>query len=140
RRCVLLPGDGSQEQVATKIVQDAIDAFGGLDVLVLNAAYQRDRDGLEQIATEEMDRTFKTNLYFPMWSARAAVPQMKPGASIIVTASIQAFQPSARLLDYAMTKAALVAFTKALAEELGPKGIRVNAVAPGPIWTPLIPG
>jgi NAD(P)-dependent dehydrogenase (short-subunit alcohol dehydrogenase family) len=140
RRCLLLPGDGSEESIATKVVEDALDEFGRLDVLVLNAAYQRDRESLGELPTDEMDRTFKTNLYFPMWSARAAIPRLKAGASIIVTSSIQAFDPSPRLIDYAMTKAAQVAFTKALAQELGPKGIRVNAVAPGPIWTPLIPG
>ena len=113
--------------------------FGGLDVVVLNAAYQKNRESLESLPTEEFDRVFKTNLYSLLWTARAAVPHLKAGASIITTASIQAFNPSPELIDYAMTKAAQVAFTKALAQELGPKGIRVNAVAPGPIWTPLIP-
>ncbi|HET8896133.1 MAG TPA: SDR family oxidoreductase, partial [Protaetiibacter sp.] len=106
---------------------------------VLNAAYQKDRDGVESLETAELDRVLKTNLYGLIFTARAAVPHLQPGASIIVTSSIQAFEPSPGLLDYAMTKAAQVAFVKALAEELGPKGIRVNAVAPGPIWTPLIP-
>ena len=95
--------------------------------------------GLESLDTDELDRVFKTNLYGLIFTARAAIPHLKPGASIIVTSSIQAFNPSPGLIDYAMTKAAQVAFVKALAEELGPKGIRVNAVAPGPIWTPLIP-
>ena len=113
--------------------------FGGLDVVVLNAAYQKNRESLETLPTEEFDRVFKTNLYSLLWTARAAVTHLKAGASIITTASIQAFNPSPQLIDYAMTKAAQVAFTKALAQELGPKGIRVNAVAPGPIWTPLIP-
>lgn len=140
RRAVLLPGDGTEESVAEEIVEDAARELGGLDVVVLNAAYQRDRESLAELPSEELDRTFKTNLYFTMWAARAAIPHLGPGASIIVTSSIQAFNPSPRLIDYAMTKAAQVAFTKALAEELGPKGIRVNAVAPGPIWTPLIPG
>ena len=106
---------------------------------MLNAAYQKNRDSFESLPTEEFDRVFQTNLYSLIWTARAAVPHLKAGASIITTASIQAFNPSPELIDYAMTKAAQVAFTKALAQELGPKGIRVNAVAPGPIWTPLIP-
>ena len=114
--------------------------FGRLDVLVLNAAYQKNRESFETLPTEEFDRVFRTNLYSLLWTARAAVPHLKAGASIITTASIQAFNPSPGLIDYAMTKAAQVAFTKALAQELGPKGIRVNAVAPGPIWTPADPG
>jgi NAD(P)-dependent dehydrogenase (short-subunit alcohol dehydrogenase family) len=120
-------------------VDKTIAELGGLDILVLNAAYQKDRESLTEIETEEIDRVFRTNLYAPVFTARAAVPHMPPGSSIIVTSSIQAFNPSPSLVDYAMTKAAQVAFVKALAEELGPKGIRVNAVAPGPIWTPLIP-
>src|SRR5690606_9119634 len=95
--------------------------------------------GLENIPTAEIERVFDTNLFAPMWTARAAIPHLKPGASIITTSSIQAFNPAPKLIDYAMTKAAQVAFTKALAQELGERGIRVNAVAPGPIWTPFIP-
>jgi NAD(P)-dependent dehydrogenase (short-subunit alcohol dehydrogenase family) len=139
RKALLLPGDGRSEDFAASIVKDALAEFGRLDVLVLNAAYQKNRDSFESLPTEEFDRVFKTNLYSLLWTARAAVPHLEAGASIITTASIQAFNPSPQLVDYAMTKAAQVAFTKALAQELGPKGIRVNAVAPGPIWTPLIP-
>jgi NAD(P)-dependent dehydrogenase (short-subunit alcohol dehydrogenase family) len=139
RRPLLLPGDGRSEEFSTKIVEDTLSEFGRLDVLVLNAAYQKNRDSFETLPTEEFDRVFKTNLYSLLWTARAAVPHLKAGASIITTASIQAFNPSPGLIDYAMTKGAQVAFTKALAQELGPRGIRVNAVAPGPIWTPLIP-
>jgi NAD(P)-dependent dehydrogenase (short-subunit alcohol dehydrogenase family) len=139
RKALLIAGDGRSEDFATKIVEDTLAEFGGLDVLVLNAAYQKNREGLETIPTEELDRVFKTNIYSLLWTARAAVPHLSAGASIITTSSIQAFDPSPQLIDYAMTKAAQVAFTKALAQELGPKGIRVNAVAPGPIWTPLIP-
>lgn len=134
-----LPGDIRDEEFAASLPGRAIAEFGGLDVVVLNAAYQKDRDGLASLETAELDRVFRTNLYGMLFTARAAIPHLKPGSSIIVTSSIQAFQPSPSLIDYAMTKAAQVAFVKALAEELGPDGIRVNAVAPGPIWTPLIP-
>ena len=129
---LLLPGDARDESFAAEIVERTVQELGGLNVVVLNAAYQKNREGLETIPTEEFDRVFKTNLYSLIWTAQAAIPHLRPGASIIVTASIQAFNPSAQLIDYAMTKAAQVAFTKAMAEELGPKGIRVNAVAPGP--------
>lgn len=139
RNALLLAGDGRSEDFSSRIVEDTLAEFGRLDVVVLNAAYQKNRDSFESLPTEEFDRVFKTNLYSLLWTARAAVPHLKPGASIITTASIQAFNPSPQLIDYAMTKGAQVAFTKALAQELGPKGIRVNAVAPGPIWTPLIP-
>jgi NAD(P)-dependent dehydrogenase (short-subunit alcohol dehydrogenase family) len=139
QRARLLPGDGRSEEFSTKIVEDTLAEFGHLDVVVLNAAYQKNRDSFETLPTEEFDRVFKTNIYSLLWTARAAVPHLTAGASIITTASIQAFNPSPGLIDYAMTKGAQVAFTKALAQELGPKGIRVNAVAPGPIWTPLIP-
>ncbi|WP_251455364.1 SDR family oxidoreductase [Microbacterium sp. Marseille-Q6648] len=134
-----IPGDLLDEEYCADIVERTIAEFGGLDVLVLNAAYQKDREGVESLQTAEFDRVFRTNLYAPIFTARAAVPHLEPGASIIVTTSIQGFDPSPSLVDYAMTKAAQVAFVKALAEELGPRGIRVNGVAPGPIWTPLIP-
>lgn len=139
RTGVSLAGDVRDEGFATSIVDRAVEALGALDIVVLNAAYQRDRESLAALETEELDRVFRTNLYGLMFTARAAVPHLEAGASIIVTASIQAFDPSPSLIDYAMTKAAQVAFVKALAQELGPDGIRVNAVAPGPIWTPLIP-
>lgn len=139
RRGLAFAGDIRDETFASSIVDDTVDAFGGLDIVVLNAAYQKDRDGLESLEAAEFDRVFQTNLYGMLYSARRAVPHLEPGASIIVTSSVQAFNPSPGLIDYAMTKAAQVAFVKALAEQLGPKGVRVNAVAPGPIWTPLIP-
>ncbi|WP_395639231.1 SDR family oxidoreductase [Pseudolysinimonas sp.] len=140
RIALRLPGDVRDEQQCTDLVQQVVDGLGGIDILVLNAAYQQNRDdGLENIPSEEISRVFETNLYAPMWTARAAIPHLKPGSSIITTSSIQGFNPSPELIDYAMTKAAQVAMTKALAQQLGPKGIRVNAVAPGPIWTPLIP-
>lgn len=139
RTGVAFAGDVREESFATSVVDDAIEALGGLDIVVLNAAYQKDRQGLENLETAEFDRVFKTNLYGMLWTARQSVPHLEPGSSIIVTSSVQAFNPSPGLIDYAMTKAAQVAFVKALAEELGEKGVRVNAVAPGPIWTPLIP-
>ena len=139
RKALLFPGDARNEDYCVGIVNDTVEQFGGLDIVVLNAAYQENRDGLENLPTEEFDRVFKTNLYSMMWIARTAIPHLQPGSSIISTSSIQSSDPSPQLIDYAMTKAAQVAFTKALAQDLGPKGIRVNAVAPGPIWTPLIP-
>lgn len=135
-----LAGDLRDEDFATQAVHEARDGLGGLDILVLNAGYQHDIDGFANLRTDQMRRVFATNLEGLLFSARAAFPGLEAGASIIVTASIQSFDPSSGLIDYAMTKAAQVAFVKALAEEAGPLGIRVNAVAPGPIWTPLIPG
>jgi NAD(P)-dependent dehydrogenase (short-subunit alcohol dehydrogenase family) len=139
RRALLVPGDGRGEEYSRSLVERTVDEFGGLDILVLNAGYQKARDGIDSLETSEFQRVFETNIYSQLWITRAAIPHLAPGSSIIVTSSIQAFNPSPQLLDYAMTKAAQVAFVKALAQELGPKGIRVNAVAPGPIWTPLIP-
>ena len=139
RMPLLLPGDLRSEAHCEQLIERVRSTFGGLDLLVLNAAHQRDRGGIDEIPTDDFETVMRVNLFAPVFLARAAVPQMQAGASIITTTSIQGFDPSSRLVDYAMTKAALVAFTKALAEELGPRGIRVNAVAPGPIWTPLIP-
>lgn len=139
RRSLLLPGDVREEQFSRSLPSAVIDELGGLNIVVLNAAYQQNRDGLDTITTEEFARVFETNIYALLWTASEAIPHLGPGDSIISTASIQAYNPGAHLIDYAMTKAAQVAFTAALAQELGPKGIRVNAVAPGPIWTPLIP-
>lgn len=139
RTGVSLAGDLRNDEFAAAIVSHTREALGGLDVLVLNAGYQHDIDGFESIDPDRMRRVFETNLEGMLLTARAAFPELKPGASIIVTASVQAYNPSPGLIDYAMTKAAQVAFVQALAEEAGPRGIRVNAVAPGPIWTPLIP-
>jgi len=139
RNGISLAGDIRDEDFASKIVAETRQQLGGLDVLVLNAGYQHDIDGFASLETERMRRVFATNLEGMLFTARAALPDLEAGASIIVTASIQAYNPSPGLIDYAMTKAAQVAFVKALAEEVGPQGVRVNAVAPGPVWTPLIP-
>jgi NAD(P)-dependent dehydrogenase (short-subunit alcohol dehydrogenase family) len=140
RKAVAVPGDIRDEAHCRQVVERAVGELGGLDILVNNAAYQMARQGgIEDITTAQFDRVLKTNLYAMFWLSKAAVPHLRPGSAIINTASIQAYQPSAPLLDYATTKAGIVAFTKALAEDLARKGIRVNAVAPGPVWTPLIP-
>ena len=141
RKCVLLPGDIQDEDTARKVVNDAAEQLGGLDVLVNNAGFQwaRRNDGLADLKTEEMDKIFKTNLYALFWMTQQALNHLGKGASIINVSSIQAYDPSTSLIDYASTKAAINNFTVNLAAEVGPKGIRVNAVAPGPIWTPLQP-
>ncbi|MBG0567745.1 SDR family oxidoreductase [Actinoplanes aureus] len=140
RKAVTVPGDIRDEAHCRAIIDRARRDLGGLDILVNNAAYQMAQPGgITEITDEQFDRVMKTNLYAMFWLCRAAVPHMSPGATIINTASIQAYQSSSALLDYATTKGGIVAFTKALAEDLAEQGIRVNAVAPGPIWTPLIP-
>jgi len=132
--------DLTQEQECRRVIQEAVERLGGLDILVNNAAYQMAQPGgLADITTEQLDRVVRTNLYAMFWLTRAALPHLEAGATIINTSSIQSRQPSPELLDYATTKAGIVAFTQGLAQGLAPKGIRVNAVAPGPIWTPLIP-
>jgi NAD(P)-dependent dehydrogenase (short-subunit alcohol dehydrogenase family) len=139
RKAVPVAGDIREEQHCAELVDRAVSELGGLDVLVNNAAYQMSQDGIAAITTDQFDRVMKTNVYAMFWLCKAAVPHLPPGSTIINTASIQAYQPSPQLLDYATTKAAILNFTRGLAQELAPKGIRVNAVAPGPIWTPLIP-
>ncbi len=139
RKVLRMPGDIREERHCIEMVQRTFDEFGKLDILVNNAAYQMTHDSIEEFSTEEFDRTFKTNVYAMFWLCRAALPRMEPGSAIINTASIQAFDPSPNLLAYAPTKAAIVNFTKALSQIAMKKGIRVNAVAPGPVWTPLIP-
>ncbi|MGW0519639.1 SDR family oxidoreductase [Crossiella sp. NPDC003009] len=140
REAVCVPGDIQSEEHCGHLVARAVQEFGRIDVLVNNAAYQMSQDeGILGISTEQFDRVLKTNLYAMFWLCKATVPHMPPGGAIINTASIQASQPSAELLDYATTKGGIVTFTKALSSDLIEQGIRVNAVAPGPIWTPLIP-
>ncbi len=139
RKCVAVAGDICDEAHCRAIVDLAVKEFGKIDVLVNNAAFQMTRESIEEISTDEFDRTMKTNLYAMFWLCKAAVPYMSAGGSIINTSSIQADTPSPQLLPYAATKAAIQNFTGGLAQMLGKKGIRVNCVAPGPIWTPLIP-
>jgi NAD(P)-dependent dehydrogenase (short-subunit alcohol dehydrogenase family) len=140
RKAVAVPGDIRDEGHCAAIVERAVSDLGGLDIVVNNAAYQMTQPGgITDITTEQFDRVMKTNLYAMFWLSKAAVAHMEPGSTIINTSSIQAYQSSPNLLDYATTKAGIVAFTKALAANLAEQGIRVNAVAPGPIWTPLIP-
>ncbi|MBP0440712.1 SDR family oxidoreductase [Tianweitania sediminis] len=139
RKIVLMPGDVSDEGHCKAIVEKAVSEFGRLDILVNNAAHQATIDRIEDVSSEEWDKTIRTNLYSQFYLSKAAIPHMKPGASIINTASIQAADPSPQLLSYATTKGAIVNFTQGLAQMVASRGIRVNAVAPGPIWTPLIP-
>jgi NAD(P)-dependent dehydrogenase (short-subunit alcohol dehydrogenase family) len=139
RKAVKLEGDIRDERHCTAMIERAFKEFGRLDILVNNAAFQRTHDRIEDFSTEEFDTTFRTNVYAMFWLCRAALPRMEPGSVIINTASIQAFDPSPSLLAYAPTKAAIVNFTKALSPMAMERGVRVNAVAPGPVWTPLIP-
>jgi hypothetical protein len=139
RRGIAVAGDIGDEAHCRSLVERAVQELGRLDVLVNNAAYQQTHDAITEHPSEEIEHIFRTNILAMFWLCKAAVPHMKPGAAIVNTASIQAYQPSPELLPYATTKGAIVTFTKGLAQELTPKGIRVNAVAPGPVWTPLIP-
>lgn len=140
RRALAVPTDIRDEQACQALVDRVATAFGRIDVLVNNAAFQMSQDeGIAGIAPEQLDRTLKTNIYGMFWVTKAALQHMEPGASIINTSSVQAFDPSPHLLDYAMTKGAIVTFTKGLGAQLAEQGIRVNSVAPGPVWTPLIP-
>jgi NAD(P)-dependent dehydrogenase (short-subunit alcohol dehydrogenase family) len=139
RKAIALPGDIRDEKFCQKLVADAVAGLGGLDLLVNNAAKQHSVDAIADVTTEQFDATFKTNVYAMFWITKAAIPHMPAGSAIINTSSVQAFSPSPNLLDYAQTKACIVVFTKIMAKQLAQKGIRVNAVAPGPIWTPLQP-
>ncbi|EMY34277.1 NAD(P)-dependent oxidoreductase, short chain dehydrogenase/reductase family protein [Arthrobacter crystallopoietes BAB-32] len=140
RNALAVPGDVREEDYAAKAVGEVVGEFGGLDILVNNAGYHLEQPGgIADISPDQLRRTFETNVYGTVWMIQAALPHLSPGAVIINTTSIQGHHPSTGLMDYAATKAALNNLTFSLAELLGPKGIRVNAVAPGPIWTPLQP-
>jgi NAD(P)-dependent dehydrogenase (short-subunit alcohol dehydrogenase family) len=141
RKAVPLPGDLREEGYCKDLIARAVASLGGLDILVSNAGRQQQCEDLLQLSTEAFDATMKTNIYAPFWIIKAALPHLKPGSCIIATTSEQAYDPAANLYDYAQTKAATMNFVKSLAEQFGPKGIRVNGVAPGPIWTALqVPG
>jgi NAD(P)-dependent dehydrogenase (short-subunit alcohol dehydrogenase family) len=140
RRVVKVAGDVREEGFCAELVSRTVEELGGLDVLVNNAAFQMaQEEGLAAISTDQFDRVMKTNVYAMFWLCQAALPHLRPGSSIINSASVQAYHPKPHLLDYAAAKGAVVNFTQGLARQLAPDGIRVNAVAPGPVWTPLIP-
>src|SRR5438045_4828117 len=137
RKAIAITGDLRDENFCKKLVADAIEQLGGLDILVCNAARQQTRPSILDVSSEDFDATMKTNVYAPFWTIKAAVPHMPPGSVIIGTTSEQATDPSPEIYDYAQTKAATTSYVKSLAKQLASKGIRVNGVAPGPIWTPL---
>jgi NAD(P)-dependent dehydrogenase (short-subunit alcohol dehydrogenase family) len=137
RTAIAVPGDLRDAAYCRELVAAAVDGLGGIDILVNNGGKQIFNDDLTTLTDEQFDDTFKTNVYAMFWLTKAALPHLKPGAAIINTTSIQAYSPSEILVDYASTKATINAFTKGLSQQLAPQGIRVNAVAPGPIWTPL---
>jgi NAD(P)-dependent dehydrogenase (short-subunit alcohol dehydrogenase family) len=139
RRIIKLPGDVRDEEYCKTMIGRVYQEFGKLDILVNDAGYQVTHQSIEEFSTEEIERSFRTNVYAMFWLCRAALPRMKAGSSIINVASIQSFDPSPALLVYAPTKAAIASFTKSLSRSAMKQGVRVNAVAPGPVWTPLIP-
>lgn len=139
RKAVALPGDITEEAWCREMVERAVAGLDGLDILVINAGHQQYREEVAEVSTGDFDRTLKTNLYAMHWIVQAATRHLPPGSAVITTASIQAYEPSAILLDYATTKAGIVAYTKALSKQLIEKGVRANAVAPGPFWTALQP-
>jgi NAD(P)-dependent dehydrogenase (short-subunit alcohol dehydrogenase family) len=139
RKAVALPGNLREEAFCNRLVSDALSQLGALDILVSNAAYQTAQKSILDITTEQFDATFKTNVYAMFWLTKAAIPHMKPGSAIICTTSINAYSPEPYILDYAATKGAIAIYVKSLAKQLAKQGIRVNGVAPGPIWTPLQP-
>ncbi|HEU4653567.1 MAG TPA: SDR family oxidoreductase [Steroidobacteraceae bacterium] len=137
RKAVAIPGDLRDESFCKQLVERTVQELGGLDIVVCNAGRQQAHSSILEITTEDFDATMKTNIYAPFWIIKAALPHLKPGSCIIGTTSEQAYDPSPDLYDYAQTKAATMNYVKSLAKQLGPKGIRVNGVAPGPVWTPL---
>jgi NAD(P)-dependent dehydrogenase (short-subunit alcohol dehydrogenase family) len=137
RKGIAIPGDITAESFCKELVQRAVRELGGLDIVVNNAARQFSCDSITDITSEQFDETFKTNVYAMFWITRAAVAHLKPGSTIINTTSVNAYEPGENIIDYAATKGAIAIFTKGLAKQLAPKGIRVNGVAPGPFWTPL---
>ena len=139
RKAITIAGDISEEKHCNYIIKKAIDELGEIDILVNNAAYQMSHESLQELTAEELDRTFKTNIYAMFYLCKAAEPFLKPGSTVINTTSVNAYRPSPALLAYAATKGAVQNFTAGLAQLWAEKGIRVNCVAPGPIWTPLIP-
>jgi hypothetical protein len=139
RKAIPLPGDIRDEAFCQKLVADAVSALGGLDILVSNAAKQVYQESILDITPDQLDATFRTNVYAMFWITKAAIPHLQPGSTIICTTSINAYEPAPGILDYAMTKGAIAIFIKGLSKQLISKGIRVNGVAPGPIWTPLQP-
>lgn len=139
RQCLMLAGDIGEESFCEALMAEVIARFGQLDILVNNAAEQHSADRLEDISSEQLERTFRTNIFAMFYLTRAAMPHLKQGARIINTTSVTAYRGSSHLLDYSSTKGAIVSFTRSLSQQLAPRGIHVNAVAPGPVWTPLIP-
>lgn len=139
RRCITISGDIGSEEFCQQIIDQTVKAFGHLDILVNNAAEQHPQESIENISAEQLERTFRTNIFSMFFLTKAALPHLKEGSAIINTTSVTAYKGSPQLLDYASTKGAIVAFTRSLSQSLVEKGIRVNGVAPGPIWTPLIP-
>jgi NAD(P)-dependent dehydrogenase (short-subunit alcohol dehydrogenase family) len=139
KKCILIPGDLGQESFCQTVVQKTIDSFGKIDCVINNAAEQHPQKGLEDISAEQLQKTFQTNIFSYFFLTKAALPHLKQGSTIINTASITAYEGHEQLIDYSATKGAIVTFTRSLSQSLMSKGIRVNGVAPGPIWTPLIP-
>ncbi len=137
RKAVLAPGDVSDEQVARGLVRRTVEELGGIDLIAVVAGKQQHVEDVTQLSSEQFDETMRTNLYALHWIVQEAVPHLPPGSTIIGTSSVQGYQPSPNLVDYATTKAGITTMCKALAQQLAPKGIRVNVVAPGPVWTPL---